>query len=83
MTYNNHRLDWQLMRRGMKPYGLDRVVMPDGMKGHLGNLAFDVFTKATNTGCAFHEAILSVYLTGLENGMCAARENFGKEERKS
>ena len=37
MTGNNHRLDWQLMRRGMKPYGFDRVVMPDGMKEHLGN----------------------------------------------
>jgi hypothetical protein len=79
---DQHRLDWQLMRRGLKPYGFDRVVMPDGMKEHLGNIAFDVFTKASGTGCAFHEAILSVYLTGLENGMCAARENFGKEERK-
>jgi hypothetical protein len=52
--------------------------MPDGMKEHLGNLAFDVFTRASNTGCAFHEAILSVYLTGLENGMQAERESGRK-----
>ena len=66
--------DFRLMRRRLKPRDLDHVTMPPGAKEALGGHAIGVFTAASNAGATFQEAMLAVYLTGLENGHAAARE---------
>jgi hypothetical protein len=63
--------DFRLMRRGMKPRTLTRLTMPLGTKECLGGLATSVFTEASNAGQTFQEALLAVYMTGLENGRAA------------
>lgn len=66
--------DLRLMRRGMRPATMERIKMPHGLKEDLGELAIDVFTAASNAGQTFQEALLAVYLTGLENGQAATTE---------
>ena len=66
--------DLRLMRRGMRPSSLERIKLPPGLKEDLGELAIDVFTAASNAGQTFQEALLAVYLTGLENGHAAGCE---------
>ena len=63
--------DFRLMRRGMRPRGLDRVVIGREMKESLGEVAVEVFTVASNAGQTFQEALLAVYLTGMENALAA------------
>lgn len=63
--------DFRLMRRGMKPRTLTRLTMPIETKECLGGLATSVFTEASNAGETFQEALLAVYVTGLENGRSA------------
>lgn len=66
--------DFRLMRRGMRPATMERIKMPHGLKEDIGAIAIDVFTAASNAGQTFQEALLAVYLTGLENGQAAAKE---------
>ena len=63
--------DFRLMRRGMKPRTLTRLTMPIETKECLGGLATSVFMEASNAGQTFQEALLAVYMTGLENGRTA------------
>ena len=64
--------DFRLMRRGLLPRTLTRLIMPFETKECLGKLASSVFTEASNAGQTFQEALLAVYMTGLENGSSAA-----------
>lgn len=66
--------DFRLMRRGMKPRDLERIVLPKDMKEFLGELSVDVFTAASNAGLTFQEALLAVYLSGMENACAASAE---------
>ena len=63
--------DFRLMRRGLKSRTLTRITMPIETKECLGGLAASVFTEASNAGQTFQEALLAVYMTGLENGHSA------------
>jgi hypothetical protein len=74
MTRHVEEFDFRLMRRGMKPRNLERVNAEFEVKESLGKLAIDVFMCASNSGATFQEALLAVYLTGLENGSSAMRE---------
>lgn len=68
--------DFRLMRRGMRPATMERIKLPPGLKEDLGELVINVFTAASNAGQTFQEALLAVYLTGLENGHAASQEAF-------
>lgn len=61
--------NFRLMRRGLNSHRLSSVTMTHEEKEHLGKLAMGVFIEASNHGKTFQEAMLSVYLTGLENGV--------------
>lgn len=69
--------DLRLMRRGMKPRDLDRIHIPPDTKECLGEIAVGVFTSASNAGNTFQEALLAVYLTGLQNARAALEEKHG------
>lgn len=75
--------DMRLMRRGMRPRTLDRVILPHGLKEDLGGLAIDVFTAASNAGQTFQEALLAVYLTGAENGRAATLEEWAEAAKEA
>jgi len=70
----NHQFDARMARRGMTPAKFSRARMELEQKSAMIDIAMDTFTAVSNAGVPFHEAILSVYLTGLENGMMAAQE---------
>jgi hypothetical protein len=84
MTRRAHsqELDFRLMRRGMTPRNMQRGPIDHDLKDGLGRIALSVFIDCSNAGVPFQEALLAVYLTGLENGSSAQKErtNAGPQE---
>ena len=71
LNSEHHRIsnfDFRLARRGLVPRSQERVKLTEGTKEHLGALALDIFTQASNHGQVFQEALLAVYLSGLNHG---------------
>lgn len=66
--------DHRLRRRGLTPFNMDRVRIEPELKTALGKIAMDIFIDASNSGAAVQEAVLAVYLSGLENGSAATLE---------
>ena len=71
--------DFHMMRRGLKPYNIERGSIEPDLKAGLGRIALSVFTDCSNAGIPFQEALLAVYLTGLENGSSIVRERFSNK----
>ncbi len=65
---SHQNFDFRLMRRGMKPYKMDELMLGAEMKEDMGKLAMEIFIDASNSGCSFQEAILSVYISGVHHG---------------
>lgn len=57
------------------PAGMSRIGLDDETKDRLTIVALSVFTDCVNGGKTFQDAILAVYMTGLENGCMASKEN--------
>lgn len=57
------------------PTGMSAMNIPDDLKHDLSIIALSVFTDCVNAGKTFQDAILAVYVTGLENGVSAGRED--------
>ena len=70
--------DFRLMRRGMSPHGLEVARIGHENKEALGSIALGVFTAASNAGATFQEALLAVYITGIENGSSAQKESVNE-----
>lgn len=57
------------------PVGMSRIGLDDETKDVLTKIALSVFTDCVNGGKTFQDAILAIYMTGLENGCKATKEN--------
>jgi len=68
------KFDFRLQRRGLVPRSTEKITLPEGAKEHLGALALDIFIHASNHGQVFQEALLAVYLSGLNHGAASAKE---------
>ena len=57
------------------PHNMDRITIPPDMLEGLTTIAMDSWTDCINAGRPFQDALLAVYLSGLENGAEASGGN--------
>jgi hypothetical protein len=62
----------QMWRR--PPPNMASITLDDGLRFDITNIALSIFTDCVNSGKTFQDAILAVYLSGLENGIEASRD---------
>jgi hypothetical protein len=60
--------DFRLLRRGLIPISMESIKISAEEKKQYIDLALDIFVEASNHGQVFQEALLAVYLSGLNNG---------------
>ena len=63
-----HPVHHSLRTSQKKPKNMDRVGMSEDTHRALTSVALSIFTDAVNVGNSFQDALLSVYLSGLEHG---------------
>jgi len=51
------------------PIGMSSLTVNNDLKHDMTNIALSIFTDCVNAGKTFQDAILAVYLSGLENGV--------------
>lgn len=56
------------------PYNMETIKVPHEVREGLTNVALSIFTDCCNANCSFQDAILAVYLSGLEHGMGGGEE---------
>lgn len=59
------------LRYNRTPRGMNGISIDEETHDALQRLAIDVFARCSNSGHGFADALLAVYLTGLENGSAA------------
>lgn len=61
----------------IKPNNMSKAATIDNdTKDLLTMIALNIFTDCVNSGQHFQDALLAIYLSGLENGMSAYKENI-------
>jgi len=63
--YPIHRSISGIRRR---PRKMDLITMPEDLKASLNNIALSIFVDCVNVGIPLQDAVLAVYLSGLEHG---------------
>jgi hypothetical protein len=66
-----HPVHWSLRGLQRQPRGLERMTVPSEIKDGLVNIALSIFTDMSNSGQPFQDALLAVYLSGIEHGQAA------------
>ena len=56
------------------PRKMTRIKLPDGMKEDLTRITLSIFVDCCNCGVPFQDALLALYLSGLEHGAKVNRE---------
>ncbi len=72
--------DSRMMRRGRAPVKMSTVRLDPETKERLLSIVVGIFTDCSNVGVPFHEALLAVYISGLENGLSAIDDERRKAE---
>ncbi len=58
----------------LTPSGMEYMEMGYDTRATLERIALDVFTDTSNAAFSFREALLAVYLTGLQHGVAASKD---------
>lgn len=62
-------------KRGFRPRNMDRWKPPSPEhKDAAMNVALSIFADCSNVGIPFQEALLAIYLSGLEHGYTIAKD---------
>lgn len=69
-----HPIHFSLQNRRRLPHNMDRVSMPHEDKAALTKVALAIFADCVNVAVPFQEALLAVYLSGLQHGAAITRE---------
>lgn len=70
-----HPVHHSVIRRGrISPNRMDRVAIPDEMRETLTRIALDIFTDMSNANGSFQDAVLAIYLSGLQHGQAITEE---------
>jgi hypothetical protein len=69
-----HPVHFSLHGKQRLPGNMDRVRMPPDMKAHMTKTAISIFSDCTNVAVPFQDALLAVYLSGLQHGQALAKE---------
>lgn len=56
------------------PNGMEQVQLSSEAKEELTKIAIQIWEDCINKACTFQDALLAVYLSGIENGASAAKE---------
>ena len=51
------------------PVGMTAIAIKDELKHDITKIALSIFSDCVNQGKTFQDAILAVYLSGMENGI--------------
>ena len=62
--------------RGLRrtPRNMDRMPMSWDQRDTFTRIAIDIFTDCSNVGVGFQDALLAIYLSGLQHGSSIANE---------
>lgn len=64
-----HPVHHSVIRIGsVTPNRMDRITMPDEMRESMTRIALDIFTDMSNANGSFQDALLAIYLSGLQHG---------------
>jgi len=66
---------FSLMNKTRVPHEMTALNVSHEHKAALTKVALDIFVDASNVGVAFQNAILAVYLSGIDCGRSIATEN--------
>ena len=56
-----------------KPAKMESIKLPPGSREDITDIALSIWTDCINRGVPFQDAILAVYLSGIENGASASK----------
>jgi len=75
MVNTIHHSIRQSTKGKIKPNNMSKApAMDEETRDGLSNIALSIFTDSVNSGQYFQDAILAVYLSGLENGVSALND---------
>lgn len=57
------------------PNNMERMQVPAEMREGLTNIALSIFADAVNAGQPFQQALLAIYLSGLQHGAAITKES--------
>ncbi len=60
----------RILPRNMERLGMDREHYESGI-----NIALSIFADCTNVGVSFQDALLAIYISGLNHGAAITKEN--------
>jgi len=66
---------FSLLKRGRgSPRNMDRMSIPSEVSESITSVVLSIFTDASNANLSLQEALLAVYLSGLQHGQAVATE---------
>ena len=77
MARNNselHAIHFSIRGTMRTPPRMERLILPTGMKEKLTGIALEIFTDCCNVGVPFQDALLAIYLSGVEHGAYPSKE---------
>ena len=69
--------------RPKKPRAMDRIMLDCDVHAGLSGVALSIFVDSVNSGVTFQDALLSVYLSGLQHGSSSQKEVTSRYEETS
>lgn len=72
-----HPVHNSVIRRGrISPNRMDRITIPDEMREALTRITISIFTDMSNANQSFQDALLAIYLSGLQHGQAITSEGL-------
>lgn len=72
-----HPVHNSVIRRGrITPNRMDRIAIPDEMREALTRITIAIFTDMSNANQSFQDALLAIYLSGLQHGQAITSEGL-------
>lgn len=70
-----HPVHTSVIKRGrITPNRMDRITIPDEMRTVMTRIALDIFTDMSNANGSFQDALLAIYLSGLQHAQALTNE---------
>jgi hypothetical protein len=70
-----HPVHVSVVKRGrISPNRMARISMPDEMRETMTRVAIDIFTDMSNANHSFQDALLAIYLSGLQHAHAITSE---------
>lgn len=57
------------------PYNMERIQIPHELNDSLTRIAIEIFNDCSNVNHSFQDALLAIYISGLQHGQALAKGN--------